>query len=219
MKTGAVRAGSLLVGVASLLALPGIASGQIDVGKTVGEAVGEVGKAVPQVAPPAPVQAPAVPVQPAPARPAPRQAPSSAPAAPAPSPAGGGGGDTSSAPGGGSGSSGGSGSGGGASGSRAGGDAGGGADRGGGGKAKASRAGSKHGGKQVVLAAQDPGSLSAPDGENFTGAVTTSPDTGVQGDPELAFTGLQVLLLLAMGAVALATGLALRTVARRRHAG
>jgi hypothetical protein len=218
MKTRAVRAGSLLVGVASLLVLPGVASGQIDVGKTVGDAVGEVGKAVPPVAPPAPVQVPAAPVQPpAPAQPAPNQAPSSAPAAPPPGPAGGGGGSASSAPAGGSVSSGGAPNSRGASGSRGGvsrSQAGG----GGGATAKASGAGSKSG-RNTVLAAQDPGTLTPAGGEDFSGAVTTNPDTGVQGDPELPFTGLQVLLLLAMGAAALATGVGLRTAARRRHAG
>jgi hypothetical protein len=70
-----------------------------------------------------------------------------------------------------------------------------------------------------VLAQKDSGELSAPDGESFSGAVTPNPATGVQGDPDLPFTGGQVLLLLAMGGVALAAGLALRTAARRRHAG
>jgi hypothetical protein len=70
-----------------------------------------------------------------------------------------------------------------------------------------------------VLAAQNDDELDAPAGESFSGAVTTNPDTGVEGDPELPFTGGPVLLLLAMGAVALAAGLALRTAARRRHAG
>ena len=215
MKTGAVRAGSLLVGVASVLVLPGVAAGQIDVGQTVGQAVGEVGQVVPQAAPQAPVQAPAVPVQPAaPPQPAPSQPPASAPAAPAPSPSagGGGGGTATSAPAGGSGSSPG---GGGSGSSRAGGAAKGGRAL----KANASSRGSKKAGKVTVLASQDDGSLTPPSGEDYSGAVTTSPDTGVQGDPELPFTGLQVLVLLAMGAVALAGGVALRTAARRRHAG
>lgn len=220
MKTAAVRAGSLLVGVAGVLAIPGVAAGQIDVGKTVGEAVGEVGKAVPQVVPQAaPAPVPAAPV-PAPAQPAPRQTAPSGPAAPAPAPApSGGGGAATSSPGSGSASGGGgSASGGGGSASSSTGQAG----KGGGGKARAASTGKARAAAKettVLAGTQSNGALEPSDGESFSGAVTTSPNTGVEGDPELPFTGLQVLLLLAMGAVALAGGMALRTAARRRHAG
>jgi hypothetical protein len=211
MKTAAVRTGSLLVGVAGLLAIPGVAVGQIDVGKTVGEAVGEVGKAVPQVVPQAaPAPVPAAPV-PAPAQPAPRQTAPSAPAAPAPAPSGGGGGSTAGSPGGGSASAGGG------SASRSSAAT---APKGGGAKAKASSSGTaKRAGKVTVLAGtQSNGALDPSEGESFSGAVTTSPNTGVEGDPELPFTGFSVLLLAAMGAAVLAGGMALRTAARRRHA-
>ena len=218
MKTAAVRTGSLLVGFASLLAIPAVAAGQIDVGQTVGQAVGEVGKAVPQVVPQAaPAPVPAAPA-PAPAQPAPSQAPPSAPAAPS-APSGGGGGAAKAAPGGSSG--GGSASAGGGSGSRsaAAGRSGGGG--GGGATAKAASSGkAKPAGKVTVLAGQTQpnGALDPADGQSFSGAVTTSPDTGVQGDPELPFTGLPALLLAAMGAAALAGGLMLRTAVRRRQA-
>jgi hypothetical protein len=212
MKTAAVRTGSLLVGVAGLLAIPGVASGQIDVGKTVGEAVGEVGKAVPQVVPQAaPAPVPAAPV-PAPAQPAPRQTAPSAPAAPAPAPSSGGGESTAGS------SAGGSASAGGGSASRS--SAAAPAPTGGGAKAKAASSGNaKRAGKVTVLAGtQSNGALDPSEGESFSGAVTTSPNTGVQGDPELPFTGFSVLLLAAMGAAVLAGGMALRTAARRRHA-
>jgi hypothetical protein len=207
MKTGAVQ--SLIVGMASLLALPGVAAGQIDAGKTVGEVVEQVGQAVPQAAPQAPVQFPAAPVQPpAPAAPAPRQAPLSAPAAPAPSPSGGGSTGTA--------ASGTTSGGGGASGATAS-PGKGGTSKAGAGKARASsRKGADRG---IVLAAQEDQPLTPPEGQSFSGAVTTNPDTGVVGDPELPFTGFQALLLLAMGAAALAAGVAFRTAARRRHVG
>ncbi|HEX2232194.1 MAG TPA: hypothetical protein VHG69_02400, partial [Thermoleophilaceae bacterium] len=117
----------------------------------------------------------------------------------------------------------GSASGGGSPGSKASGSGEGGSSKAGAGNARAAetaRAAGKSGADTgTVLAAQDDRPLTAPDGEGFSGAVTTSPNTGVAGDPELPFTGFQTLLLLAMGAVALAGGMALRTAARRRHAG
>jgi len=209
----AFRAGLSLVGIVAALLTPAVAAGQIDAGQTVGDAVGQVGDTLSQ----APVQVPAAPVQPASppaAAPAPPATPS-VPAGPPPAPASAGG------------SSGPSGSGatpGGASGStrsdRTGKPAGG----GGGGKARAAdgearAAGNKSGGAGVVLAQTDTGELDPPQGESYSGAVTTSPDTGLAGDPELPFTGGPALLLLAMGIVALAAGLALRTAGRRRHAG
>jgi hypothetical protein len=216
----AFRAGLSLVGVAAVLLTPAVAAGQIDAGQAVGEAVGQVGDALSQ----APVQVPAAPAQPASppaAAPAPQAAPS-VPAGPGPAPASAGGSSGASA----GGSSGASGSGatsGGSAGSTRSAGTGKPAGRGGpkalaaDGKARA--AGNKSGGAAVVLAQTDTDELDPPEGESYSGAVTTSPDTGVAGDPELPFTGGPVLLLLAMGIVALAAGLALRTAARRRHAG
>lgn len=207
MKTGAVRAGVSLVGVASALVLPGVATGQVDVGDTVGKAVDEVGGVVEQVAPqatPVPVTPAPVPA-PAPAQPAPKPGPSSAPA---PSPSAGGGGAAGTAA---SGSGSGAGSGSKASAGKSGSSK--------GGAAKASASSKKGSGKGTVLAAQDDQPLTPRDGESFSGAVTTNPSTGVVGDPELPFTGFQALLLLAMGGIAVAAGLALRTAARRRHVG
>jgi hypothetical protein len=217
----AFRAGSSLVGVAAVLLTPAVAAGQIDAGQTVGQAVGQVGDALSQAGPQAPVQGPAAPVQPAspPAPGAAPQAPPSAPAAPAPAPVGAGG--SSGASGGGA-TSGADPSSGGSSGSTRSAGAGKPAGRsaGGGGSGKVRAAGSnKAGGAGTVLAQADTDELDPPQGESYSGAVTTSPDTGVAGDPELPFTGGPVLLLLAMGIVALAAGLALRTAARRRHVG
>jgi hypothetical protein len=207
----AFRAGWSLVGVAGALLTPAVAAGQIDAGQTVGQAVGQVGDALSQAPPAAPVQVPAAPVQPAaPPAPAPApQAPPSTPAAPAPAPA---------SAGGWTGPSGGGAPSGGSSGKSPSGGAGNSARGGGGGKARAA-GNKKAGGAGVVLAQNDAGELDPPQGESYSGAVTTTPDTGVGGSPELPFTGGPVLLLLAMGIVALAAGLALRTAARRRHVG
>jgi hypothetical protein len=193
----------------SVLLVPSVAAGQVDVGQTVGDAVGEVGKAVPQVVPTPPAQLPAVPVQPAPVQPVQRQAPQpSTPAAQAPS---GEGSATAGSPA--------------ASGRRASDSRAGGSAKGGSAKASASskRGGGASDGK--VLAARrrgspaDTDSLAPADGQSFSGAVTTNPNTGVEGDPELPFTGLQVLMLLGMGSLALVAGLGLRSATRRRHAG
>jgi hypothetical protein len=205
----AVRAGSSLVGLTAALLVPAAAIGQIDAGQTVGQAVGEVGNALPQ--PPAQVPtAPPVPAPAAPSPPAPPQTAPSAPAAPAPGPAPSGAASPASA-------SGGSAKSGGASGSSTGGA---GERRAGGGKASAAgNKKSRGAGAGVALAQEDSGELSPPEGKTYSGAVTPSYDTGVQGDPGLPFTGGHALLLLAMGGVALAAGLALRTAARRRPAG
>lgn len=209
MNRAGFRTLSLMVGIATVLAIPGVAAGQIDPAQTVGDAVGEVGDAIPQVqvpTPAVPVQPPAVPVQPV----APRQVTPSAPAAQVPSSSGSGGGAsnaTGQASGGGSGSSAAAGSGDGGT-RKAGAKA---ASSGGGG-GKADR------GRGVVLAQED-GSLAPPEGQSYSGVVTTDPDTGVSGDPDLPFTGGHLVYLLALGAVALAAGMALRTAVRRRHAG
>jgi hypothetical protein len=212
----AFRAGWSLVGVGAALLTPAVAAGQIDAGQTVGQAVGQVGDALSPAQPQPPVPVPAAPVQPAspPAPAAAPQAPSSAPAGPGPAQSGAGG------------SAGGSGGGtttvrpdvsprkaGTGKAAR-----GGGGKSRGGGKARAA-ADKKANGAGVVLAQTDTGELDPPPDESFSGAVTTSPDTGVTGDPELPFTGGPLLLLLATGIVALAAGLTLRTVARRRHVG
>ena len=196
-----------MVGIATLLAIPGVAAGQIDAGQTVGDAVGEVGEALPQVqvpTPAAPVQPPAVPVQPV----APRQVTPSAPAVETPSPSSSGGGGstaTGQAPGGGSGSS-----------AAASGDGG---ARKAGAKAASGDGGGKADRKRGVVLAQEDGSLTPPEGQSYSGVVTTDPDTGVSGDPDLPFTGGHLVYLLALGALALAAGMALRTAVRRRHVG
>jgi hypothetical protein len=202
---------SVLVGVTSALLVPAAAAGQLDAGQTVGQAVGEVGDVVSQVQPQTPVQVPAAPVKPAspPAQPAAPQVPQSAPAGPAPASSGG------AAGGSGGGSTGGGATSGAASGSKGGGAA----KAGSRGGAKARAAGKGKAGRDTVLAQKGTGNLSPEGDETFSGAVTTNPSTGVEGDPNLPFTGGHVLLLLAMGIFAMAAGLAVRNAARRRHVG
>ena len=214
MNRAGFRTVSLMVGIATVLAIPAVAAGQIDPGQAVGDTVGEVGEAVPQVqvpAPAVPVQAPAAPAQPV----APKQVTPSAPAPQAPSSSGSGGGASNAT----GNSAGGSGSGSGFSSS---------SNSAGSGAGKAHKSGARasaHGRdakaerRRGVVLAQEEGALTPPDGQTVAGAVTPNPDTGVQGDPDLPFTGGQLLYLLALGAAALAAGMALRTATRRRHAG
>lgn len=210
MRNGSVRAGSLLVGIAGLLALPAAAVGQLGpvtdtvdrVGQTVQQAVPQ---AIPEIKAPAPVQhsAPAAPATPA----APSvQAPAPAPAPSASSGQGAAGSSASSsaAP----------------------------AKATSGRKASGRKAGHKSASKKahaasaadkpvriaaVPLGQEETTTAAAPgDAGSFTAGEASA--TGTAGDSRLPFTGSYALWLAAIGLGVLLTGVMLRMATRTRVA-
>jgi hypothetical protein len=207
-----------LAGAASVLAIPAVALGQVDlpaVPKT--PVTPQVNPPpLPQVKPPVPlpeVRLPELPQLPsAPKAPASSPPASQAPSTSAPSNGGSSGGSTS-APSGGSPSSRGSGSESGSSRSNA--------NAGAAGSARAKKSSGKGSGR--VLAApgeedaavsDDAATSSTPSVDPQAAAVET--DTGAEGSPFLPFTGSNIVTLLWLGVLGLLAGVGLRTAAGRR---
>ncbi|HEX4760245.1 MAG TPA: hypothetical protein VH256_05560 [Thermoleophilaceae bacterium] len=210
MKTGRVRASALLAGVGIACAIPAVATGQVDPNK-VGNTVTGVTKELPQVPQQVQQQLPSLPSTPVTKSPADGGSQShSTPRASTPSS---GGGSGSAAPSSGGGSSGSSGS---ASGGRAhhAGAAGGSS------AVTAHAASSKHAKAASSAVSGQRQSANPADTQTKVANVSSAarPDTGTGGDSRLPFTGYALLVVAALGVMALITGAGMRGLTRLRVA-
>jgi hypothetical protein len=196
MKTGRVRAGALLVGVATACAIPAVALGQVDPGK-VGDTVTGVTKQVP-LPPKVQKKLPSLPSTPVKKSPGSGSNGSSQHSAPS---SGGGSGNSaatsapSSAPAGSARSSG----------SSAGSSA-----------PKAHASSSKRAKASAKGAASGQAQANPADKQTEVASVASAarPDTGTGGDPKLPFTGYALIVVGALGLMALLTGAGLRGLTR-----
>jgi hypothetical protein len=208
MKTGRVRASALLAGVVIACAIPAVASGQIDP-NTVGNTVTGVTKQLPQVPQQVQKQLPSLPSTPVTKSPA--GGGSQSHSAPKESTPSSGGGSGSAAPSSGGGSSGSSGSASGGSTHHAG-------AAGGSSGVTAHAASSKHAKAASSAVSGQRQSANPADTQTKVANVSSAarPDTGTGGDSRLPFTGYALLVVAALGVMALITGAGMRGLTRLR---
>jgi hypothetical protein len=203
MKTGRVRASALLVGAVIVCAIPAVAIGQVDPNK-VGNTVTGVTKQLPQVPQQVQKQLPSLPSTPVTKSPAGGGSQShSTPGASTPSS---GGGSGSAAPS----------SGGGSSGSASGGSTHHAGAAGGASGVTAHAASSKHAKAASSAVSGQRQSANPADTQTKVADVSSAarPDTGTGGDSRLPFTGYALLVIAALGVMALITGAGMRGLTR-----
>jgi hypothetical protein len=193
MRAGSVRAGTLLVGVAAVCAIPAVATGQIDPGQTIDDTVDSVGKAVPQSVPEVKQKLPSLPST-GTSKPSAQSPAGSAPHS-GTTGQGGGSASTRSSSGSSARAGGGSGS---SSSSRKSSAA----------KDRSSSKGGKAGESRALGQRGEAGDATKKAAASPAGEVR--PATGAEGDPKLPFTGYALIAVALIGGIALLVGFGLR---------